>query len=129
MLYVVLIVQIIVGFALWGLYDTSGWFWGLFQWINNLLGAQQTRLLHYAIMWLILLFVPLHVYMSVRADSTERSGAISAMVSGGRWVRRGARFEDWPPRTARGAGGARGHAEARGRVRRPRTGSRSASAE
>jgi Ni/Fe-hydrogenase 1 B-type cytochrome subunit len=96
MLYVVLIVQIIIGFALWGLYDTSGWFWGLFQWINNWLGTQQTRLLHYAIMWLILLFVPLHVYLSVRADSTERSGAISAMVSGGRWVRRGATFEDWP---------------------------------
>jgi hypothetical protein len=36
------------------------------------------------------------VYLSVRADSTERSGAISAMVSGGRWVRRGAKFEDWP---------------------------------
>jgi hypothetical protein len=38
----------------------------------------------------------MHVYLSVRADSTERSGAISAMVSGGRWVRRGAKFEDWP---------------------------------
>jgi Ni/Fe-hydrogenase b-type cytochrome subunit len=96
LLYLVLIIQIIVGFALWGLYDTSGWFWGLFQWINNLLGAQQTRLLHYSIMWLILLFVPMHVYLSVRADSTERSGAISAMVSGGRWVRRGAKFQDWP---------------------------------
>ena len=95
-LYVVLIIQIIVGFALWGLYDTSGWFWGLFQWINDLIGTQQTRLVHYVIMWVIILFVPLHVYLSVRADSTERSGAISAMVSGGRWVRRGAKFEDWP---------------------------------
>jgi hypothetical protein len=26
----------------------------------------------------------------------ERMGAISSMVSGGRWVRRGAVFEDWP---------------------------------
>jgi hypothetical protein len=36
------------------------------------------------------------VYLSVRADGVERMGAISSMVSGGRWVRRGAVFEDWP---------------------------------
>lgn len=51
------------------------------------------------IMWVLILFLPLHVYLSIRADSVDRSGAISSMVSGGRWIRRGAEFEDWPPAT------------------------------
>jgi hypothetical protein len=63
------------------------------------MGTQQVRLLHYVIMWVVILFVPLHVYLSIRADSVDRSGAISSMVSGGRWVRRGAQFEDWPHET------------------------------
>jgi Ni,Fe-hydrogenase maturation factor len=60
------------------------------------IGTPQVRLLHYMIMWGLLIFIPAHVYLSVRADSVERTGAISSMVSGGRWVRRGAVFEDWP---------------------------------
>ena len=93
----IVLLQVITGLALWGLYDTQGWFWGLFQGLNHLMGTQQVRLLHYVVMWVIILFVPLHMYLSVRADSVDRSGAISSMVSGGRWVRRGAEFEDWPP--------------------------------
>jgi hypothetical protein len=60
------------------------------------MGTQQVRLLHYMVMWGLLVFIPAHVYLSVRADGVERMGAISSMVSGGRWVRRGAVFEDWP---------------------------------
>ena len=96
-IYLIFLLQVITGLALWGLYDTQGWFWGLFQGLNHLMGTQQVRLLHYVVMWVIILFVPLHMYLSVRADSVDRSGAISSMVSGGRWVRRGAEFEDWPP--------------------------------
>jgi Ni/Fe-hydrogenase b-type cytochrome subunit len=96
LVYVVFLVQVVTGLALWGLYDTDSRFWGSFQWINNLLGTQQTRLLHFMIMWGLILFLPMHVYLSIRADSVDRSGAISSMVSGGRWVRRGAHFQDWP---------------------------------
>jgi Ni/Fe-hydrogenase b-type cytochrome subunit len=95
-MYGIFLLQVVTGLALWGLYDAQGWFWGLFQGLNHLMGTQQVRLLHYVIMWIVILFVPLHVYLSIRADSVDRSGAISAMVSGGRWVRRGATFEDWP---------------------------------
>jgi len=98
-MYLVFLLQVITGAALWGLYDSQGWFWGLFQGLNHLMGTQQVRLLHYVIMWIVILFVPLHVYLSIRADSVDRSGAISSMVSGGRWVRRGAHFEDWPYET------------------------------
>lgn len=97
--YVIFLLQVLTGMALWGLYDTHSLFWGSFQWVNELLGTQQTRLLHFMIMWVLILFLPLHVYLSIRADSVDRSGAISSMVSGGRWIRRGAEFEDWPPAT------------------------------
>jgi Ni/Fe-hydrogenase b-type cytochrome subunit len=94
--YAIMLLQIVTGFALWSLFDPDGWFLSLFGWLNELIGTQQVRLLHYMIMWSLLIFIPAHVYLSVRADSVERMGAISSMVSGGRWVRRGAVFEDWP---------------------------------
>ena len=97
-IYAVFLLQVLTGLSLWGLYDTQGTFWGSFRWVTVLLGVQGTRLLHFLIMWLIILFLPAHVYLSIRADSVERSGAISSMVSGGRWIRRGAVFDDWPVR-------------------------------
>lgn len=96
LIYVVFLAQVFTGLAMWGLYDSQSSFWAVFHWLNVQIGAQNTRMLHFAIMWVIILFLPLHVYLSIRADSVERSGAISSMVSGGRWVRRGAVFEDWP---------------------------------
>ena len=104
-IYGIFLVQVATGLALWGLYDAQGGFWSWFQWVNALLGVQLTRMVHFMIMWVIILFLPVHVYLSIRADSVERSGAISSMVSGGRWIRRGAVFDDWPirprpPRTA-----------------------------
>lgn len=101
LMYVVFGFQVLTGLALWGLYDVHHGFWGAFAWVNQVFGVQQTRLAHLLVMWLILLFLPAHVYLSIRADSVERSGAISSMVSGGRWIRRGAVFEDWPPRDRR----------------------------
>jgi Ni/Fe-hydrogenase b-type cytochrome subunit len=94
--YLILLLQVATGLALWGLFDPQNAFFGLFTWINEAIGTQQVRLLHYMIMWGLLVFIPAHVYLSVRADGVERMGAISSMVSGGRWVRRGAVFEDWP---------------------------------
>ncbi len=96
-IYVVFVMQVVTGLALWGLYDPTSRFWGLFTWVDTWLGIQQVRLVHFMLMWVILLFLPLHVYLAIRADSVDRSGTISSMISGGRWVRRGAHFEDWPP--------------------------------
>ncbi|HEX2809241.1 MAG TPA: Ni/Fe-hydrogenase, b-type cytochrome subunit [Kineosporiaceae bacterium] len=100
-IYVIFLLQVLTGLSLWGLYDVHGTFWGLFQWVNALFGIQLIRIVHFMIMWVIILFLPAHVYLSIRADSVERSGAISSMVSGGRWIRRGAVFDDWPIRPRR----------------------------
>ena len=36
--------------------------------------------------WCFLIFVPIHVYLALRAEILERTGTISSIVSGGRFV-------------------------------------------
>jgi Ni/Fe-hydrogenase 1 B-type cytochrome subunit len=45
-------------------------------------------------MWVFLIFIPIHVYLAIRADTVEREGGISSIISGGRWCRKGTKFED-----------------------------------
>ena len=52
------------------------------------------RFIHHVLTWVILIFVPIHVYLALRADFTERGGSISSIVSGGRWVRDDIDYED-----------------------------------
>jgi len=82
------------GFALYALYAPDHWLFGYFIRFDNLFGVQYLRLAHQLIMWVFLAFIPIHVYLSVRADTVEREGALSSIVSGGRWCRKGTRFED-----------------------------------
>jgi Ni,Fe-hydrogenase I cytochrome b subunit len=44
------------------------------------------RVIHHIASWYFPMFVIMHVYLSVRADLLERSGTLSSMVSGGRFV-------------------------------------------
>jgi Ni,Fe-hydrogenase I cytochrome b subunit len=41
-------------------------------------------------------FLMLHIYLAVRADTIERHGGLSAMISGGVWLRRGSHPVDDP---------------------------------
>jgi len=94
--YLVIIAAIISGFSLYGLYEPRNWFFSWFEWPVRHFGANGVRLFHVIMMWLIILFVPLHVYLVIRADGYAREGSLSSMLSGGRWARRGAHFEDAP---------------------------------
>ena len=62
--------------------------------LNDLIGIQYVRLIHFFMMWVFLAFIPIHVYLAIRADTVEREGAISSIFSGGRWCRKGTTFED-----------------------------------
>lgn len=85
--YALLVVEICTGFALnsmsWG-----GWWSVAFGWIVRVLPANDVRLVHHLIMWLLLGFVVHHVYSSVLMDSEERSGLISSIFTGYKAVRR-----------------------------------------
>lgn len=86
--YLMVLVEVLTGFSLYGLYNPGGFFYSAFGWIGPLLGgAQVVRFVHHVTTWLILIFIPIHIYLGIRADVTEREGAISSIINGGRFVR------------------------------------------
>lgn len=88
------LLAIFTGFALYALYDPGNFVFRYFVMFDDLVGVQYVRLAHQFVMWIFLAFIPIHVYLSVRADTVEREGALSSIVSGGRWCRKGTHFED-----------------------------------
>ncbi len=85
--FIMLFVMIMTGF---GLYSQNAGWWlpKMFAWVPPLFGGDfGTRLVHHVTMWLILLFVIVHVYMAVYHDVVEARGEISSMVSGFKFVR------------------------------------------
>ena len=64
-------------------------------WLTPLLGGNQTiRLVHHVLPWYFPAFVIVHVYMAVRHDAVERTGTISSIIAGGRFVPAGERHVD-----------------------------------
>ncbi|HEX9023103.1 MAG TPA: Ni/Fe-hydrogenase, b-type cytochrome subunit [Geobacteraceae bacterium] len=93
-IYGVGLVAILTGFALYALYAPDHWLFHYVLWFDRMVGVQYLRLIHLVVMWVFLIFIPIHVYLAIRADTIEREGGISSIVSGGRWCRKGTRFED-----------------------------------
>lgn len=80
------LVMIFTGFALYGEQTGLGsWQDELFGWVIPLVGqSQDVRIWHHWGMWIILIFVMLHVYTAIREDIMSRQSLISTMVSGWR---------------------------------------------
>jgi len=94
-IYLVVIVQVCSGFYLYGLSNPGGWIYTLFAWVGPLLGGVQVvRFVHHALTWILIAFVPLHVYLAFRSDVVDREGEMSSIFSGGRFVRADQHFED-----------------------------------
>ena len=93
-IYGLALLMVVTGLALFGLYNPAQWPYSWFQWLNTWLGADMVRTIHYIGMWLFLIFIPAHIYLSVRSDTVDRSGAISSMFNGGVWVRKHAPIID-----------------------------------
>lgn len=93
-IYAVGAAALVTGFSLYALYAPDNWLLRYVVLFDSLVGTQYLRLAHLFIMWIFLAFIPIHVYLSIRADTVEREGAISSIISGGRWCRKGSRFED-----------------------------------
>lgn len=94
-LYAVAAVEVVTGFALYGLSDPGGFFFQTFAWVAPAMGGWQiVRFVHHSLLWIFLIFIPIHVYLGIRADVMEREGTMSSIVSGGRFVRADTRYED-----------------------------------
>jgi Ni/Fe-hydrogenase 1 B-type cytochrome subunit len=87
-LYAVAIAQVITGFAMYGQSRPGGFWYTLFGWVVPLLGGiQVVHFVHHMLTWVFLIFIPIHIYLALRADLLERTGTISSIISGGRFVR------------------------------------------
>jgi Ni/Fe-hydrogenase 1 B-type cytochrome subunit len=81
-----LIFMVISGFALYS--EGTGidsWQHALFGWVFSIFpNSQDVHTLHHLGMWVILLFVMIHIYVAVREDIMSRQSIISSMISGER---------------------------------------------
>lgn len=94
-MYALAALMVVTGFTLYGQSNPSGFIYGLTNWIGPLFGGMPVvRFVHHIGTWLFLTFIPIHVYLSIRADHLERTGVISSIVSGGRFVRTDQSFVD-----------------------------------
>ncbi|EEZ92345.1 Ni/Fe-hydrogenase, b-type cytochrome subunit [Mobiluncus mulieris] len=95
-IYIVGALQMLIGLSLYALYHMSNPVWAFIALPCSWFGIPIMRLLHVMIMFLFWWFVIAHIYLAFRADSLERHGGVSAMISGGVWMRRTSRPVDAP---------------------------------
>jgi len=82
-LFGLLAAQIMTGVALMAAQDNmGGWQAAMTGWFLHIFTPPQQRFIHHVIMWLIWIFVVMHLYASTLSDRIERSGEISSMIGG-----------------------------------------------
>ena len=82
-LYVMVLIEIVTGFAMYLMANPNSFFGKLFGWTNVLVGSEMmAHYIHHYVAWLIIVFVIGHVYMALRADFMEGEGEISSMFNG-----------------------------------------------
>jgi Ni/Fe-hydrogenase b-type cytochrome subunit len=94
-LYALAATQVVTGFAMYGQSRPGGVWYTLFGWVVPLLGGiQVVHFVHHVLTWAFLAFIPIHIYLALRADLLERTGTISSIISGGRFVRSDIKYVD-----------------------------------
>jgi Ni/Fe-hydrogenase 1 B-type cytochrome subunit len=94
-LYLAALLAVVTGFAMYGQSNPGGLFFRVFGWLGPLLGGMQNlRFLHHVLTWVFLAFIPIHVYLAIRADVLEHGGSISSIITGGRFVPRKHKYVD-----------------------------------
>jgi len=94
-IYLLALVQVTTGFFLYGLSNPGGFFFTWFGWVGSLLGgAQVARVVHHVLTWFWLIFLPVHVYLTIRADVVHKESRVSSIISGERYVRSDVEFVD-----------------------------------
>ncbi|MES9833114.1 MAG: Ni/Fe-hydrogenase, b-type cytochrome subunit [Candidatus Thiodiazotropha sp. DIVDIV] len=80
------IAMVLTGFSLYAEQTGLGsWQDQLFGWLIPLVGqSQDVRMWHHWGMWILVVFVIIHVYVAIREDIVSRQSLISTMISGWR---------------------------------------------
>ena len=85
--YLVTLTMIVTGFTLYGQSNPAGMIFRAMTWVPDLVGGlQMVRVIHHTFTWFFTIFIPIHVYLAIRSDLMERTGTMSSIVSGGRFV-------------------------------------------
>ncbi len=94
-MYTIAVAQVVTGFAMYGQSRPGGLWYTLFGWVVPFLGGiQVVHFVHHVLTWAFLIFIPIHIYLALRADLLERTGTISSIISGGRFVRSDVNYVD-----------------------------------
>ena len=94
-IYAIVTIQVFTGFGLYGVSNPGGFIHTVFGWVPGIFGGlQYTRFIHHTLTWVLVTFIPLHVYLAFRADVVDQEGEMSSIFSGGRFVRADVKFED-----------------------------------
>jgi len=84
-LWLLTIVQGIIGLALNAEVNPGGFWWTWFGWLFGVSANQTLRLIHHSLMWVFIIFFLVHLYMAVLDDVEERDGVLSSIVNGAKW--------------------------------------------
>lgn len=88
-MFFLFLIQTLAGFALVGIHGIQPWA-TLFGWVPDVMfGVQGVRLIHHLLMWAILAFMVHHIYSAMLVDHIERTGLMSSIFSGYKFVTRG----------------------------------------
>ena len=94
-LYALAAAQVVTGFAMYGQSRPGGVWYTLFGWVVPFVGGiQVVHFVHHVLTWAFLAFIPIHIYLALRSDLLERTGTISSIISGGRFVRSDIKYVD-----------------------------------
>ena len=84
--FVLFVIQIVSGLALYGQFAPGGFWDGIFNPILVGFGAQTLRLTHHVIMWLLIGFSIHHVYSGWLMDTKEKNGTLSSIFGGYKFI-------------------------------------------
>lgn len=84
--FILFLIQVVSGFALYGQFEPSGFWDGIFGSLLVTFGNQGLRLTHHLIMWLLIGFAIHHIYSAWLMDIKEKNGTMSSIFSGYKFI-------------------------------------------
>ena len=81
-LILIFLLEICTGFALYSQSHAGGLWTLLGGWLFAVISEGTIRLIHHCIMWVIAVFLVLHIYIGWHNDIMERNGLMSSIFSG-----------------------------------------------
>lgn len=81
-MFLLFLLEIVTGFALYSQSHIGGLWTLMGGWLLSILSEGTIRLVHHCIMWLIAVFLILHIYIGWHNDMMERNGLMSSIFSG-----------------------------------------------